>query len=374
MEVTVLLGLHGAIHLLGFLKWSRLARVPQLGGRTAIPLSAMTERLFAAGWLLALLLLLAAAVFRGVHRESWWAVALPGVVLSQFLIVVAWPDAKAGTIANVIILGAVVLAAAHTRFVHRVDAESRELLGAASSPQRKLVERSDLEPLPVPIRRWLEASGVVGRARVTTVRLRQRGALRTKPDGAWMPIRAEQYFSVDPPAFVWRVDATMMRVVPIAGRDKYTSSHGQMLIKAGSLVNVVDASDVKIDQGALLRYLAEIMWFPSAALAAGISWEPIDASRAKATLRDGGSTVSGVFTVDERGRVVRFDAARYQGSGPDAKLTPWFATCSAWRTFEGVAVPSQGDVGWDLAGDPFIYFRWEVVDLQADRTDLYRKG
>jgi hypothetical protein len=374
MALAGLLALHGAIHLFGFLKWSKLAAVPQLGGRTLIPLSALAERLFAVGWLIVLLLLLGAAVLRGIRHESWWAVALAGAVLSQALIVVAWPDAKAGTIANLIILVAVVLGAAHARFVHRFEGEARALLRAASPPQAKIVNRTDLEPLPAPVRRWLERSGVLGRPRATTVRLRQRGELRTQADGAWMPARAEQYFSIDPPAFAWRVDATMMRVVPIAGRDTYAGGHGQMLIKAGSLVNVVDVGDAKIDQGALLRYLGEIIWFPSAALATDISWQAIDAARARATLRNGGLTVSAVFTVDQQGRVARFDASRYLGAGPDARLTPWFATCSAWRTFEGVEVPAKGEVGWDLAAGPFIYFRWEIVDRQADRSDLYPRG
>jgi hypothetical protein len=373
MAIAVLLGLHGLIHVLGFLKWTRLARVPQLAGRTLFPLSGTAERLFAVGWLTALLLLLAAAVLRGSRHESWWAVALPAVALSQGLIVVAWPDAKAGTIANVIILVAAVLAGAHARFIHRVEGEARQLLTAASRAPGKVVERADLDPLPAPVRRWLEASGVLGRPRAATVRLRQRGAFRTKADAGWMPVRAEQYFSVEPPAFVWRVDATMLRVVPIAGRDRYMDGHGQMLIKAGSLVNVVDAGDAKVDQGALLRYLGEIIWFPSAALATRLSWEPIDAAQARATLRDGGVTVSAVFTFDERGRVVRFDAARYLGAGSDAKLAPWFATCSAWRTFEGVEVPSEGEVGWTLAAGPFVYFRWEVVEVQVDRPDLFRR-
>jgi hypothetical protein len=372
MALAALLGLHGVIHLLGFLKWSKLARVPQLGGRTLIPLSALAERLFAAGWLSALLVLLAAAVLRATRHESWWAVALAGVVLSQALIVIAWPDAKAGTIPNLIILVAVVLAAAHARFVHRVEAEARTLLTAASPPEEKVIGLGELEPLPAPVRRWLERSGVVGRPRATTVRLRQRGELRTKPDGGWMPARAEQYFSLDPPAFLWRVDATMMRLIPIAGRDEYAGGHGRMLIKAGSLVNVVDAGDAKIAEGALLRYLAEIIWFPSAALARDVAWQAIDAAHARATLRDGGLNVSAVFTFDAQGRVVRFDASRYLGGGPDARLTPWFATCSAWRTFEGVEVPAKGEVGWALAAGPFISFRWEVVEVQFDRRDVYR--
>ena len=68
------------------------------------------------------------------------------------------------------------------------------------------------------------------------------------------------------PEFIWRVRVQMMHVLPVAGRDSYVDGRGRMLIKLGSVVPVVDAADEKIDQGALLRFLGEIVWFPAAAL------------------------------------------------------------------------------------------------------------
>ena len=217
-------------------------------------------------------------------------------------------------------------------------------------------------------------SGVVARPRASVVRLHQRGEIRTKVDAPWMPARAEQYFSIEPPAFVWKVDATMLRVLPIAGRDRYAGGHGEMLIKAGALVNVVNASDAAIDLGAMLRYLAEIIWFPSAALGPHVSWEPMDASHARATMRDAGRVARAVFTFDAHGRAVRFDAERPLGGGPDARLTPWFGASSQWRTFEGIEVPTRGEVGWQLPAGPFIYYRWEILDVEFNRVEPFPRG
>src|SRR5690606_9147922 len=211
------------------------------------------------GWLVVVTVLLGAAMFRVVRHESWWMLALGGVLLSQALIVIAWSVGKFGTIANALVLVAALASAAHVRFSHRVEAEARALL-ARSAGSATILERAEIDGLPLPVQRWLERSGVVGRERVRTVRLKQRGDLRTGPDAAWMPARAEQYFSVEPPAFVWKVDATMKGVLPIAGRDKYVDGRGNMLIKAASLVNVVDAADEKIDHGSMLRFLGEIVW------------------------------------------------------------------------------------------------------------------
>lgn len=369
--LPILLAVHGAIHVLGFLKWEGLATIPQLSGRTLFPLSGGGERTFAFAWLLAALVLVGAALLRVLRHDSWWMLALAGVLLSQCVIVVAWKDAKAGTIANALILVPAILAAAHARFSHRIDAEIRALYAQPAVPT-SVVRRSELEGLPVSVQRWLETSGVVGRERVHSVRLKQRGDLRTSPNAAWMPARAQQYFSVDPPAFIWKVDATMMHVLPIVGRDKYVDGHGNMLIKAGSVVNVVNASDDKISHGSMLRFLGEIVWFPSAALSPYIDWEAIDATSAKATMRYGGLIASATFAFDDRGRVRGVRAERYLGGGASARLTPWLVSCSAWRTFDGVEVPSQGDVGWSLPTGYFSYYRWEILDVEFNRRERYR--
>jgi hypothetical protein len=43
-------------------------------------------------------------------------------------------------------------------------------------------------------------------------------------------------------------------------------AEGRMLIKAASLVTLDDANGEEMNQGEMMRYLSEIMWFPSAFL------------------------------------------------------------------------------------------------------------
>ena len=366
VALTIFLVLHATIHLAGFLKWSKLAEVPQLTGRTIVSMSPPSERVFAFLWLAAMIALLTAAALRFARPELWWPWALVGASLSQGLIVVAWPDARFGSVANLVIVLAALMAAADARFTRRTDAEVRSLVATASASPATTVTRADAEHLPLPVRRWLEASGVVGRPRARTVHLRQRGKLRVSPESAWMPASAEQYFSVDPPGFVWKVEATMMGALPITGRDRYAAGHGHMLIKAAALIDVVDAADEKIDQGSMLRFLAEMIWFPSGALAPYVTWEPIDEVRAKATMRQGGVTASAVFTFSVEGRFLRLEAERYMGAGGEAKLTPWTASSSDWRAFQGIEVPTRGVVGWTLPTGEFPYYEWEIMELDHD--------
>jgi hypothetical protein len=144
-----------------------------------------------------------------------------------------------------------------------------------------------------------------------------------------------------------------------------------MLIEAASLLPVADGRDDKIALGAMLRFLGEIVWFPSAALRPYIEWLPMDQTRALAILKDHGRQVSAVFRFDEQGRVVELSAERYLGGGPDAKLTPWSVTCTAWRSIHGVVVPVRGDVLWHLPDGDFDYYRWEILDVEENRPELY---
>jgi hypothetical protein len=369
--LVLFIALHAGLHLLGFLKPWNLASLPQLTGRTVIPISDAMGRAIGVLWLLATVTLLVVAALLATRNELWWLAGIGGVGLSQALIVLQWPDAKLGTVANLLIAIAVVVATATHRFKGEVNDEVRGVLAAGTRGDRALVRAVDLKPLPPPVRAWLVRSGVVGKARARTVRLRQRGEMRTSPEQAWMPARAEQYFTIDPPAFVWSVDVTMFHVIPVVGRDSYLGGRGHMLIKAASLVNVVDATGPKIDQGTLLRYLAEIMWFPSAALSRHITWQAVDRSTARATLSYGGVSASALFVFDEHGRCSGLRAKRYMGSGDAATLEEWAGTTSRWRVVRGVEIPVSGEVIWQLGAGDFSYYRWEIDDVEYDVSAPY---
>lgn len=364
--LTLLCAVHGALHLLGFLKWGRAVHLPELTGRTLVTLTGPAQQVFATGWLLACLLLLGAAGVRVWRPDSFWVLALPGIALSQVLIILSWADARWGTLANVLLLVPALAAAGHAHFVRQTDAEERALLAAASPTTAAPIRLGDVEQLPPPVRRWLEHAGVVGHPPARTVRLVQHGELRTRPDGAWMNARARQLFTTQPPAFLWRVETGLWDVLPITGRDLFHQQHGAMVIKLASLVNLVDARGSAIDQGTALRFLGELVWFPSAALAPYIEWQALDDASARATFRQGPHSVSATFEFNQTGQFVRLTADRYFGGGADAKLTPWVVTANAWTRFRGVEVPSHGTVSWTLETGEFTYYRWRLEALDFD--------
>jgi len=276
-----------------------------------------------------------------------------------------------GILAVLIILFFVVSAAASSLFNRQVKKEVKELFENNPGHKKEIVTKADLAGLPQCVQRWLERSQVIGKERANTVRLKQRGVMRLKEDQPWMPVEAEQYFTVDEPGFIWKARVRMNPLIYFAGKDKYDQGKGEMNIKVLSLIPVVNARGNEMDQGALLRYLAEMVWFPSAALNSYLKWEEIDANSARVTMSYQGVTDSGIYTFDDNGDIVSFFARRYREENGRYILTDWGGVTKGYNEFNGVRISSQTDVIWKLETGDFTWFQCEITDIEYNKPLLY---
>ena len=357
---TAILVIHGLIHLMGFLKAFRLAQISQLTLAISRPAGLV--------WLAAAVLFFVTALSYGLGTRWWWILGGIGFVVSQILVVSAWSDAKYGTIVSVIVLVGVVLGCASWSFSGTSRRELKALLAHVAS-ERVTVTEGSLMKLPVAVQTWLRRSNVIGKEIARTVHLKQKGSLRTSRDGSWMPFEAEQWFTTDKPGFLWEAEVAAAPGISLAGRDTYCDGRGHMVIKIMSLFGVADAQGKETDQGALIRFLAETSWFPSSALSPYIEWEGIDSLSAKATMRYGDVTGSGIFTFNERGDMVRFEAQRYYERNGSYSLETWVVETLPDGTgaFEGVRMPLRCAVSWILEDVPFTWLTLEITDLTYDR-------
>ncbi len=356
-----LLIFHGLIHLLGFLQPWHLLEISQLSGESILSLSESGSKFLGVIWLFTCLSFLTTAAAYSLKKDWWLFVGLLAVVVSQVLIVLYWPDAKFGTLANFFVMAGIVLGYASVSFDRMVRKEVKGLLGRTTI-KTEVVTEEGIAGLPVPLQRWLKRAGVIGHRKVRSLHLEQQGRMRTKPGAAWMPVKAEQFFSVDPPGFVWVADVKAAPFVHLAGRDKYAAGHGHMLIKLLNIFPVADATGPETDQGTLLRFLAEIIWFPTAALEEYISWEEVDESTARATMSFGGTTASGLFTFDEAGDFRRFEARRYY----ERDLQTWVITSQDHQDLGGFRIPVASQVTWQLPEGDFTWFDLEITKIDYE--------
>lgn len=361
---ALMLLMHGLIHLMGFVKAFKLAEMSQLSSPISRPAGAL--------WLLTALLFVFSTALFFLKKESWWMPAIPAVVLSQFLVFQYWQDAKFGTIANLIAVVGLVLGYGAWNFNTRIQRELSSFLQVAT-PAEEVLTHDMLAGLPPVVQRWLERSNTIGKPLARSVHLRQKGEMRTAPGGKWMSMDAEQYFTIHQPGFFWTADVEAAPYLHLTARDKYQEGKGHMLIKFLSLFPVADARGPEIDQGTLLRYLAEIIWFPSAALQPYLHWEPVDSLSARATMRYGEVEASGVFMFTPEGDMVSFDTRRYYDRKGGATLEKWHiqAEPAGFRDFEDIRVPARSTVTWQLDTGDFTWLRLEITDLEYNKVALH---
>lgn len=256
-------------------------------------------------------------------------------------------------------------------FNQQVNKEVGKFFKDYNSIEKGIIQKEELEGLPVCVQKWLEQSQIIGKERVSTVRLKQTGQMRLKNEGAWLPFEAVQYFRTDEPGFIWKAKIKAAPLVNIVGRDQYVDGHGNMLIKLLSFLKISDASGKEIDQGSMMRYFAELQWFPMAALSDYIVWEEIDDNSAKGTMTYQGVTASAVFTFNAKGEMTDFEGQRYMESNGQYSLETWGGATKEFKEFKGLRIGNKGEVSWRLKPGDFTWLKWEITEIEYNKPFSY---
>ncbi|MFD1094861.1 DUF6544 family protein [Salegentibacter chungangensis] len=306
-------------------------------------------------------------------RKEWWPVySILAVVVSQVLIFITWDENKWATLINLVILIASVPALGKYQFNKKVQKEIAGLCRRLSNPSAGKIKEKDLESLPEIIRKWLYNSGVINQPEVTSVRLKQRGEMRLKPEGKWMDFRAVQYFDAKKPCFIWVSRVQSNPFLYFEGRDLLKNGRGKMLVRLFSVFSIVNKkNDPKLNSGALQRFLAEMCWFPQAALYEYVRWEQLDKTSVKAYLTSEEETVEGIFRFSENGELKSFETDRYYGASKGSKKIPWKTEILEFSTFSGIHLPSRCKVTWELPEGSFNWLELEVTNLEFNVNRPY---
>lgn len=258
------------------------------------------------------------------------------------------------------LLLAVAILMANRRF----SSEVRSLSGRARQLAPSVVTAEMLQGLPAPVQRYLTDTGVVGKPMASTIRVEMTGRIRQSEQQPWMAIEADEFYTVAPPAFTWHAVTKMAGLPLVRVRDSYIDGEGGLQVSLLGLYTMDDARGADVDQGSLMRYLNEIMWFPTAFLGDNITWEAIDDHSARVTLTDRGESVSAVLTFDEEGRLSNFIGERYREAGtPQSALLTWSTPITSYGEFEGLRLPTGGHGVWHLDSGEFTYIELQITDL-----------
>jgi hypothetical protein len=267
-----------------------------------------------------------------------------------------------GGMAAIAVVVAAAVGVGRTLFERHVAGETAVLVAASAAPEARIVGEDDLVGLPEPVQCWLRWAQIVGKPVPATVRVTQTGQFRQAQGSPWMPFTAEEVFTTSPPGFIWTTTMRMAPGISIVGRDAYVAGRGSIDMRLLGLIPVAQAEGPALDQGALLRYLNETMWFPAAALSPSIAWQPIDAQSARATMTYGGATGEATFSFDELGRPVDMVAQRQDLARGRAET--WSTPLQAYGEFGGVRMPVAGQGIWRYESGDFPYIELRITGLE----------
>jgi hypothetical protein len=228
--------------------------------------------------------------------------------------------------------------------------------------------------LPAPVARYLALALAGSASAIRGAHVRWTGEFQMRPGSGWRPFEAEQHFTTRPPGFVWDARIRMMPLVSVRVRDGYVAGEGTMLGRVAGLLTVVEQGGTpEMAAGALARWLGEAVWFPMAFLPGtmpgeGVRWEAMDDATARATVTDGGTTVSADFHFAPTGEITTMTAMRYRDVNGTGVLTAFEGQYRDYARRGGVMIPTSAEVAWVLPEGRFPYWRGRVAAVEYDHA------
>jgi hypothetical protein len=254
------------------------------------------------------------------------------------------------------ITGALMFSA-NKRWESRTDSVRRAL--EAANTVRGTYSARELDGLPPPVQRYFRAVLRDGQPFIVRARARSSGTFNMGDTAspAWKRFTATEDFYPGAPGFVWDARVRMMPGVSAFVRDAFAGGEGSMFAAVGGVVTVADAHGTpELAAGALMRYLAEAPWFPTALLPSqGVIWSPLSGDWARATLTAGSTTVSVDFRFGEDGLIS--ECAALRDNDKLSSKQPWGGRYREWVDRGGLKIPGTAEVFWDLPSGHFPYWR-----------------
>ncbi len=247
------------------------------------------------------------------------------------------------------------------------DTRGAPELRANAAPFQR-VSPAQFTTLPAPVARYFALVLAPEQRVVQRARIDHEGQFALRPN-EWKPFTSHQHYVTAPRGFVWDARIRFLPGVPMMVRDSYLGGRGTMRGALAGIVTLVDQDGTPgLASGALLRYLAEGAWLPTALLPSeGVMWAPIDDSTARASLTDAGITVWMDVHFAPSGAMSRVSAIRERDVDGRSIPTPWEGRYSDdLVSVDGMKIPAVAEVAWLLPEGEHAYWRGRIASASYD--------
>ena len=237
--------------------------------------------------------------------------------------------------------------------------------------QAKTYDPKETVDLPEPVQRYFKAVLQDGQALISKVELSQTGQFHmNETEDKWHKFTATQFVVTQRLGFDWDAKIQMFPFINVFVHDTYLLGEGDLQASILSLFAVAKMHNTpQLNQGELLRFLAEAVWYPTSLLPSqGVVWEAINQHSSRATLTDGKTTASVVFQFDAEGLItsMRAEARCYSVVGDKLVFMPWAGNLREYSVCNGMRIPLEGEVGWEHPEGLRLYFIGKTTKINYE--------
>ena len=230
-----------------------------------------------------------------------------------------------------------------------------------------VVREADLARMPEPVRRYVIASGAVGRPVPRTMRLGADARMRRAPGDAGFAATMDQVSVLARPARLFLMRARMLGL-PVRALHLYRGDDATFQVRAAGLLTMVDEAGEVISRGETVTVLNDLCVFaPGGLVDQRLAWEAIDERTAGVTFRNGRWTVGATLRFNERDELVDF----WSDDRPehvDGAFQPrrWRTPLSDYAEFDGVRLARRGLAVYERPDGPFAYAEFTLRSIVFD--------
>ena len=323
-------------------------------------------------WMLVAILFIFSGLFLFFGKETYWILFTFAIVFSQLLLFQYWKEAKYGTLVNVLLVLIAFFQLLGWHFYQKLEKEVADFQSINVTGQQ-VITAEMLSDLPTAVQQWLKAARVIGSPKTETAYIQQSGEMRTSQDGEWTLFNAVQWVRTNEPGFIWIAEIGSSNEPLMLVRDNYLQSEGTMSVKLLAAIPLEEVSGQEIDQGAALRYLAEMVWYPGAALQPTIQWEAMGSRTARGKLKYKNIEVTATFLFNARGDVRAIEAKRFYVANGHSSLENWRIDIdeNSYHLFDSIRIPAVATVTWKLKKGDFRWLKVRVKEIRYnERVDF----
>ncbi|NEO27301.1 MAG: hypothetical protein F6K03_10500 [Kamptonema sp. SIO4C4] len=183
-------------------------------------------------------------------------------------------------------------------------ATKNNILEQSLNLPENFIEQTKIDSLPEPIKRYFNYVLPEQKRPINWVKIEQNGWFRTDPNQNWKPLNSEEYLTADPPSLLWFAKIKFLPFLNITIKDTYCNGKGHVFGQIFPGIKVVDMQGENINQGALIRCIAELVWCPTALLPSHyLTWEAINENTVKAIINHQGIAATAQFTINQTGQI-----------------------------------------------------------------------